>query len=166
MTCSTESNDVYKCCLSIYTGTLILCLIPCSIIGVILLGDLSLDLNALCAATYQSAMYFATMCMYEMTPVHVHILVSYASFDWRRAGGVYWISSFVMEYSFLWLSALSDHADSHCIECDSRTMHLTHRLMPLWLRWRTEPRTKLSVGSLDNSSYWNPVLFSQLSPWL
>lgn len=70
-----------------------------------------------------------------MTPVRVPV-VSFASFDWRRMGGVGWISSFVMEYSFLWLSALSDHADSLCIECDSWTKPLTHRPMPLWLHRR------------------------------
>lgn len=48
----------------------------------------------------------------------------------EESGGVHWISSFVMEYSFLWLSALTDHVDLCCIECDNRTMHPAHREMP------------------------------------
>lgn len=41
-----------------------------------------------------------------------------------------------MEYSFLRLSVLSDHADLCCIECDNRTMRPAHRLMPPGLRWK------------------------------
>lgn len=46
----------------------------------------------------------------------------------EKNGGVHSVSSFVMEFSLLWLSALSDHVNLCHIECDNRTKHVANRL--------------------------------------
>lgn len=101
-------------------------------------------LDALCAIIYQR----------ENKQTNKH-LQQFVCIEWLLNMAVYWsvkgqraliggewgasieLVLLLLEYSFLWLSALSDHVDSCCIECDNRTMHLVHKLMPLCLRWRT-----------------------------
>lgn len=67
--------------------------------------------------------------------------------------GVYWISSFVLKYAFFWLSALSDHVDLCCIECDnSASGPQTDATLHALLGWNWVPSSaSSSVGCLVNT---------------
>ena len=81
-----------------------------------------------------------------MTSDDVHVVVGYRpeGCDWRRVGGVHWISAFVVEYSFLRVSAPSDHAYLRFAKCDNRTM---------WPGWHGRPGVPppLSYSILEKS---------------
>ena len=123
------------------------------------------ELEALCDINYQKTQI---VIIYQMTPEHAPCIGQL----WDRVfwleenGGVHWISSFVMEYSFLWLSAPSDHVDLCYIECDNSTIHLAIRFKPLCRHCRAWTGLLGYLVTTSNGQYSNQaVLFVLTFPF-